>query len=375
MLALTLGGCSNGHPGRFLVVVSSDIPAPDQLAAVRVSAGLEPYDFPLAETRLPFSLAVDATPGRAEGEPVKIVVSSLDPSGTTLVTRPVTTTFRTNRTLVLPVELLRRCTPLAQCGAQLRCNATEACTSDGCVSPTLDSADLREVTTPGDELGTSTTAEQVCTAYADLLCSAVLRCCPSLSGARRSSSATDRSAWPTRSPRASRPPCRSSRIPVLASIPHEPPRPSRPARRSRASAAWGSRSGARPRSAAACLRSRARSPLVVRARSKTEAASSRVATLRVCLPQARSIPCASRAPVQDRPASITAASSSLRSSPMPAAPTGSSVPRARRARRVRRSSPMTRRARAARSASRAFASDRSARVAMAGTASTAASAP
>lgn len=180
-VALSLAGCSNGHGGRFLVVVTSDIPTPDQLATVRVSAGLEPHDFVLTETRLPFSLAVEAAPGRAEGEPVTIVVSGLDPSGATLVTRPVTTTFRTNRTLVVPVELLRRCTPLAQCGAQLRCSASEACTSDGCVSPVLDSADLREVTTPGDELGTSITPEQVCNAFANLYCSAAVRCCPDLS--------------------------------------------------------------------------------------------------------------------------------------------------------------------------------------------------
>ena len=180
-LALAVGGCSNGHAGRFLVVVTSDIPAPDQLATVRVSAGVEAHDFALTETRLPFSFAVDAAPGRAEAEPVTIEVSGLDRDGTTLVTRPVTTTFRTNRTLVVPVELLRRCTPLAQCGAQLRCGASEACTSDGCVSPILDSADLREVTSPGDELGTSLTPEQVCDAFANLYCSAAVRCCPDFS--------------------------------------------------------------------------------------------------------------------------------------------------------------------------------------------------
>ncbi len=171
-------GCNTAHDGRFLVVVSSDIPSPDQLARVRVEVGGDSHEFSLGpETRLPFSFAVDARPGRPSGETVTIVVSGLDATGAVLMSRPVTTTFRPNRTLVLPVALLRRCTAFALCGEQLRCNATEACTPDGCVSSAIDSDDLREVTRAGDEVAAPLTPDAVCTALADLHCSAAFRCC------------------------------------------------------------------------------------------------------------------------------------------------------------------------------------------------------
>ena len=173
-------GCTGGHDGRFLVVVSSDIPSPDQLARVRVEVGEEAHEFVLGEgTRLPFSFAVDARPGRADDEPVTIVVSGLDATGAVLMSFPVTTRFRPNRTLVLPVTLLRRCTALALCGEQLRCGASEACTPDGCARADIDEDDLREISTPGDEVVASLTPEGFCVSLADFQCAAVFRCCPS----------------------------------------------------------------------------------------------------------------------------------------------------------------------------------------------------
>ncbi|MBN8610320.1 MAG: hypothetical protein J0L92_07035 [Deltaproteobacteria bacterium] len=173
-------GCTGGHDGRFLVVVSSDIPSPDQLARVRVEVGEEAHEFVLGEgTRLPFSFAVDARPGRPDQDPVTVVVSGLDATGAVLMSFPVTTRFRPNRTLVLPVTLLRRCTALALCGEQLRCGASEACTPDGCVPADVDADDLREISTPGDEVVASLTPEGVCVELADLHCAAIFRCCSS----------------------------------------------------------------------------------------------------------------------------------------------------------------------------------------------------
>jgi len=169
-------GCTGGHDGRFLVVVSSDIPSPDQLARVRVEVGEDAHEFVLGEgTRLPFSFAVDARPGRPDEDPVTIVVSGLDATGAVLMSFPVTTRFRPNRTLVLPVTLLRRCTALALCGEQLRCGASEACTPDGCVAADVRNEDLREISTPGDEVVASLTPEALCVEFADLRCAALGR--------------------------------------------------------------------------------------------------------------------------------------------------------------------------------------------------------
>lgn len=204
-------GCSNAHDGRFLVVVTSDIPAPDRLATVRVIAGEDSHDFALAERPLPFSFAVDARPGRPAADPVSFVVYGLDPSGATLVERPVTTTFVPNRTLVINVELLRRCSGLAQCGGQLRCSVGEVCTPDGCVSPTIDSASLREVLEPGAEIGATLSPMDVCAQLADVQCNAQLRCCPALGSA----SEDDRDAYRTACVESVVASCEANTLPTL----------------------------------------------------------------------------------------------------------------------------------------------------------------
>lgn len=211
-LLAAIAGCSAGHDGRFLVVVSSDVPSPDPLATVRVESGGEVHDFPLSEsTRLPFSFALDARPGRPDDEPVTFVVSGLDPSGAVLVSRPVVATFQPNRTLVLPVALARRCTPLARCAPQLRCDADEACTPDGCDEPEVGSEELGEIRTPGEEVGASITPLEACQVAADFRCAAALRCC-SMLGDRTDE---EREIFRSECVTALREACTSMTVPIL----------------------------------------------------------------------------------------------------------------------------------------------------------------
>ncbi len=187
-ILVALPACASTHDGRLMVVVSSDIPAPATLARVRIEVAGEVRELDLVDgtQRLPFSLVVEASPGRLAGQPVDIAVSALDGGGAVLLTRPVRTTFVPNRTLIVPVDLARRCTADAPgCSGQLRCSPSEACTQDGCVSPALDASELRDVRTPGDELrtaGEGFTPEQACAELGLLVCGAVLRCCPILIG-------------------------------------------------------------------------------------------------------------------------------------------------------------------------------------------------
>jgi hypothetical protein len=182
LVLLSALGCGPAHEGRLMLVVTSDIPAPDQLRAVRVEVGDEVREITLGAgaNELPFSLVVEARSGRAGGEPVTLFVSGLDADGGVLVRRPVTTTFVRGRTLVLLVDLARRCTPLAGCSGQLTCAEGEACASDGCVSPVVDATTLREVHGPGDEPApaASYTPAAACTEYGTQFCDTILRCCP-----------------------------------------------------------------------------------------------------------------------------------------------------------------------------------------------------
>lgn len=182
LLVLAVAGCAAPHDGRLMLVVTSDIPAPDLLAAVRVEVGAEVRDIQLGPgaSQLPFSLAIDARSGRPPGEPVSIVVSGLASDRSVLVSRPVSTTFVRGRTLTLLVDLARRCTPLAGCSGQLTCEPGQACTVAGCVAPEVDASTLRDVLVPGDELGAAAryTPAEACAAFGEIECGAILGCCP-----------------------------------------------------------------------------------------------------------------------------------------------------------------------------------------------------
>jgi hypothetical protein len=182
LLVALVAGCPTPHDGRLMLVVTSDIPAPDLLAAVRVEVGSEVRDIQLGPgaSQLPFSLAIDARSGRPPREPVSIVVSGLASDRSVLVSRPVTTTFVPGRTLTLLVDLARRCTPFAGCSGQLTCEAGQACTVEGCVSPEVESETLHDVLVPGDELGAaaSYTPAEACAAFGEIECNAILGCCP-----------------------------------------------------------------------------------------------------------------------------------------------------------------------------------------------------
>ncbi len=179
-------GCTATHEGRLMVVVTSDIPL-DALASVHAEVAEETHDFPLVDgSSLPFSFVVAARPDRAPELPVTIEVSGLGHDGSVLVTRPFTTTFVPNRTLVVTIDLARRCSTAAGCSEPLRCGPGEACTATGCTSSVVRSASLPDLRAPGDELGnaagTSYTPTEACAALGALNCSALLRCCPALVG-------------------------------------------------------------------------------------------------------------------------------------------------------------------------------------------------
>jgi len=178
-------GCSPGHPGRLMLVITSDLPL-DAIAGVRVEVAGETREIgvrPGAAT-LPLSLVIEARPDRPAGQPVEILTTVVGTDGSNLVTRPTTTTFLPNRTLVLRVDLARRCTPLSGCTEQLRCGPGEACTANGCVTPTIDSATLPDLRVPGEEIGASSTYTplEACQAISELNCGAAVRCCPAGAG-------------------------------------------------------------------------------------------------------------------------------------------------------------------------------------------------
>lgn len=182
-LGALIHACAPSHDGRLMLVVTSDIPA-DTLATVQIAVGAESRELAVGPgaASVPLSLVIEATPGRAAGQPVTITASALAADRSVLVSRPVTTTFLPNRTIVLTIDLARRCTPLAGCTEQLRCAPGEACTASGCVSPAIDATTLPDLRNPGDEIGASTsyTAAETCAAFAEVYCGGILRCCPAV---------------------------------------------------------------------------------------------------------------------------------------------------------------------------------------------------
>jgi hypothetical protein len=180
--------CSPSHDGRLLVVVSTDLEVPGQLARVEVSTPLGTESF---APPLPFSFVVAAQPGRDAAQEVTITARGIGPDESVVVERVFRTRFLANRTLVVPITLARICTSLG-CGMPLPCPEGSVCAEGGCAPAFVEPENLREARTRGEELsgvsdaGVTTTTpvppDRFCDEFAAIQCDAILNCCPDLGG-------------------------------------------------------------------------------------------------------------------------------------------------------------------------------------------------
>jgi hypothetical protein len=161
MTIVLAAGCEAGHPGRVLVVVSSDYPVPAELSEVRVLAG--PADDPDDRTgqafvltrvtpppagthHIPLSLVVTPRGGDSDRRVEIIVEGRTAASGDVLIrSTRVLDGFRRGDTIVLPIFLSRNCEGTT-------CGVGRTCIDSVCESVEVDPGTLRIARDPGEEL-------------------------------------------------------------------------------------------------------------------------------------------------------------------------------------------------------------------------------
>jgi hypothetical protein len=149
--AALVAGCAQPATA-IVVVVDSDIPVPDELALVHAEVGGAAcasascaHDFPLTgadAVALPFSFTV--TPA-GSGGPLALALGGRDARSRERVSRTVSTSFVTGRTVVLRVFLSRSCVDHDPCGAGT------TCIGGRCAADAVDPASLAPLV-PGTEL-------------------------------------------------------------------------------------------------------------------------------------------------------------------------------------------------------------------------------
>ncbi len=146
MLALALAAAAAGcaeKPTQLVVVVSTDMTAPDELDQVRVrtfagsdATPIDDQTLPVPAGGGPSAVAFRSVhafdfdpPGGQASRPVRVAVDAMN-AGRTLFTTEVRTGFASGKRLRLDVYVVRRC--LAQAAT---CLPDETCGVPGCVAP------------------------------------------------------------------------------------------------------------------------------------------------------------------------------------------------------------------------------------------------